>query len=550
MFTSGHRCQSDHQLQPSSVPHSPRAPQTSQHSSNPIWQHLAMCAQTKEAIGGPANVQELEADRAAEQAMGSSSGAVSYSLARSGDAGKSAGGGQPIPDATRLFFESRFGHDFSGVRLHTDHAAHEAAQTVGARAFAVGSDVGFDHRGFSPQRFEDHHLLAHELAHVVQQRQAGTRSPGPTDQSDPVTAQPPAEQAADAAATAIASGERAPAQPSQPVQVGRQLPYQPYPAPMPGALPRQPAAPPTPAPVEKKKIEEPPPAPEEKKTTKKRAPVGSSGSFKGSPTAALLKWDYVVYENEVRLGNRKVDETPGGPVIGGWPWMTNNPGDLTGDVSARKEEPNKEDSAYRQDKRIWGEATQRGKDPQHMSDVAGSSGLSADNAAVKGFAARGDLAIFADPERGRRALKEWIEKYYKDVTLKESVKLHLGVVVATQYKGTAHVDDPDKYPKLLQEYLSDKGFPSDYVSKTKGSDIKAEEWNNVINAFGYAEGFYARRPVAGQKGKFQYIENKGIVYRCAGRDAVDVDPAYRDLSRVKSLPQDTPPEIKDLLGCD
>jgi hypothetical protein len=46
------------------------------------------------------------------------------------------------------------------------------------------------------------------------------------------------------------------------------------------------------------------------------------------------------------------------------------------------------------------------------------------------------------------------------------------------------------------------------------------------------------------------IENKGVIYRCSGRDPVDVDPVYAKLSRVTNLPQDTPPEIKDLLGCE
>ena len=113
----------------------------------------------------------------------------------------------------------------------------------------------------------------------------------------------------------------------------------------------------------------------------------------------------------------------------------------------------------------------------------------------------------------------------------------------------AGVDDPEKYPKLLQQFMSDKGYASDYVSKTKGADVQANAWSDVIDAFGYAEGFYNRRAVAGEPGKFRYVENKGITYRCSGRDAIDVDPAYSKLSRVTNLPAATPPEIQSLLGC-
>lgn len=502
------------------------------------WQALALGpagVQAKLAVSRPESPDERAADQAADRVMsmeapapvpspGFGSDVVESvrrkcaeceeeeegSLQRSAETGRAVESaprivhetlgspGAPLDGATREFMESRFGRGFGDVRVHTDGRAAESARAVNALAYTVGRDIVFRESQYAPATGAGRRLLAHELAHVTQQE----------------------------------SGQ---------VRVARQTP-----APAPGM--RVPNPPPPPTPVETKKIEEqqPPPEPEEKKTTKKRAPVGTSGSFKGSPTAALSKWDYVVYQDHVRLGNRKVDDSPGGPVIGGWPWMTNNPGDLTGDVKARKETPTDPDSAYRQDKRVWGEAIQRGAKPDSLSPVAGSSGLSEGNTAVAGFAARTDLAIFADRERGRRALKEWIQKYYGNITLAKSVQLHLGPV-SSHVTG---VDDPDKYPKLLQQFLSDRGHPSDYVSKTKGTDVKPEEWNDVIDAFGYAEGFFVRRAVAGQPGKFQYIENKGVVYRCAGRDPIEVDPAYRELSRVKNLPQDTPPEIKDLLGCE
>ena len=535
--------------------------------SNPLWQSLAMrplAIQPKLAVGQPGDPYEQEANRVADRVMrlaAPQSGEAEHSLSftsvraqrKCGECEEeeekkvqrkelgpnSAPGvappivqetlratGQPLDSETRAFMEPRMGHDFGEVRVHTNPQAAQSARAIDAVAYTVGKDIVFRETHYAPASNEGRRLLAHELAHVAQQAQARGAATRQTDRND---------------FAAVSS--------RHPVQVARQT--FPSPAPVPPYSPPTPAPPPMPqqkGPDETKKTESPSPAPEkEKAPAKKRAPVGSNGSFKdNSPTLAVRKWEYVVYQDHVRLGNRKVDESPGGPVIGSWPWMTNNPGDLTGDVNPRKENPNDAASAYRQDKRIWGDPVMRGKTPDSLQPVAGSSGLSANNTAVAGFAARHDLAIFADRERGRRALREWIEKYYGKITLAESVKLHLGPTSSH----VAGVDDPEKYPKLLQQYLSDHGYPADYVTKTKGLDVKSEEWKDVIDAFGYAEGFYNRRAVAGQPGKFQYVENKGIVYRCSGRDPIDVDPAYSNLSRVKNMPQDTPPEVKDLLGCE
>jgi uncharacterized protein DUF4157 len=77
--------------------------------------------------------------------------------------------GQPLDPATRDFFEPRFGYDFSGVRVHTDSEAAEAARTVHALAFAVGRDVAMGSGQYAPDTDSGRRLLAHELAHVVQQ---------------------------------------------------------------------------------------------------------------------------------------------------------------------------------------------------------------------------------------------------------------------------------------------------------------------------------------------------------------------------------------------
>ncbi|MEU8825094.1 DUF4157 domain-containing protein [Streptomyces sp. NPDC048636] len=79
--------------------------------------------------------------------------------------------GKPLAGPVRAEMESRFGADFSGVRLHTGAAAVQSARAVGARAYTSGSHVVLGAGG------GDKHTLAHELTHVIQQRQgpvAGT----------------------------------------------------------------------------------------------------------------------------------------------------------------------------------------------------------------------------------------------------------------------------------------------------------------------------------------------------------------------------------------
>jgi len=80
--------------------------------------------------------------------------------------------GRPLDSSTRHFMESRFGVDFSSVRIHDDSRAAEGARGLDAAAFTVGSDVVFGPGRFDPQSRTGRHLLAHELSHVVQQSRA------------------------------------------------------------------------------------------------------------------------------------------------------------------------------------------------------------------------------------------------------------------------------------------------------------------------------------------------------------------------------------------
>lgn len=77
--------------------------------------------------------------------------------------------GQSLDLTTRGFMESRFGHDFSRVQVHTDEKAAESAHSIGARAYTVGHHVIFAGRQYQPLSPAGKKLLAHELTHVLQQ---------------------------------------------------------------------------------------------------------------------------------------------------------------------------------------------------------------------------------------------------------------------------------------------------------------------------------------------------------------------------------------------
>lgn len=114
--------------------------------------------------------------------------------------------GRPLEAATRAALEPRFGHDFSRVRVHTDARAAESARSVGAVAYTVGGDIAFDSGRYAPGTPSGDRLLAHELAHVVQQRGVAAGIQASLAPDVPGNA---AEQEAERAATAVTRGEPA-----------------------------------------------------------------------------------------------------------------------------------------------------------------------------------------------------------------------------------------------------------------------------------------------------------------------------------------------------
>jgi len=108
--------------------------------------------------------------------------------------------GHPLDLATRNFMEPRFGHDFSRVRVHSDARAAQSARALGALAFTIGQHIVFDAKRYSPGNEVGRFLLAHELAHVVQQ--GGSNDVLPTT-FNVQTADTPWEREADLIATRV-----------------------------------------------------------------------------------------------------------------------------------------------------------------------------------------------------------------------------------------------------------------------------------------------------------------------------------------------------------
>ncbi len=175
--------------------------------------HSPPALQPKLAVGPAADPLEQEADRVAEQVMrmpADNIPATGISAARgqprisrkcaacqeeetlqrtaAGSVGTAPGEapgivhevlqspGQALDPSSRTFFEPRFGQDFGHVRVHADGRAARSAQAVNALAYASGPNIVFADGRYSPGSGEGRRLLAHELAHVVQQSAAPSSS--------------------------------------------------------------------------------------------------------------------------------------------------------------------------------------------------------------------------------------------------------------------------------------------------------------------------------------------------------------------------------------
>lgn len=109
------------------------------------------------------------------------------------------GPGEALPTAVRSRMEAVFDADFSAVRIHTDAAAASLAGRVNARAFALGQHIAFGTGEFRPATVVGDALIAHELAHVLQQQRAAA-SPASSAPTADTTAEGLLEKDADQAA--------------------------------------------------------------------------------------------------------------------------------------------------------------------------------------------------------------------------------------------------------------------------------------------------------------------------------------------------------------
>jgi hypothetical protein len=107
---------------------------------------------------------------------------------------------QGLDAGTRSLMESAFGESFGDVRVHTGKHAGDAAEELGARAFTRGRDIYFNVGEFDPSTREGKEVLAHELAHVAQQRRGGGAGGRGSDGREAV------EREADEASRLVASG--------------------------------------------------------------------------------------------------------------------------------------------------------------------------------------------------------------------------------------------------------------------------------------------------------------------------------------------------------
>ena len=124
--------------------------------------------------------------------------------------------GAPLPASLQEQFESSLGFALGGVRVHTGDDSVAAASSVGARAYAVGQDIHFNAGQYDPSSQAGQHLLAHEVAHTVQQGAGASSGPQPKlEVSSPGDAH---EVEADHAADAMLAGRPAALSPASGVQ--------------------------------------------------------------------------------------------------------------------------------------------------------------------------------------------------------------------------------------------------------------------------------------------------------------------------------------------
>jgi hypothetical protein len=179
----------------------------------PPAEHLPLCLQCKVAIGASDDPMEAAADRTAEEVMRMDEPAnvvkpaAPPQLRRVAAPGSNTGmcnaplivhevlraPGRPLDREARDFMEPRFGRDLSTVRIHTDGHAALSARAINARAYTSGNRIVWGEGAYAPDTPAGKRLLAHELAHVVQQGIAPQHPSVTLVQREEVDSTPPAD---------------------------------------------------------------------------------------------------------------------------------------------------------------------------------------------------------------------------------------------------------------------------------------------------------------------------------------------------------------------
>ncbi len=180
---------------------------TSQQARNVAIPHAKQhVADSKSEILG---LQHAAGNRAVSEMLKSSVGS---------EKAPEASAGKPLDDNVRGLMESRFGQDFSGVRVHIDNKANQSAKELGASAYTKGKDIVFATGEYAPGTREGQQRIAHELTHVVQQSRSGK---APSREGQLSSPHDSSEREADAVSRTVAGGGHAPAIVAQGVGIQR-----------------------------------------------------------------------------------------------------------------------------------------------------------------------------------------------------------------------------------------------------------------------------------------------------------------------------------------
>jgi len=133
-------------------------------------EEIQACIQRQEEDGEEEeSALQMRVQRQEEEEIQAKSDGTGTSGKLEADINAARSGGQPLPESTRNFFETRLAADFSPVNIHNDEKADSLNRRLNAEAFTTGKDIFFREGKYQPESDNGKKLLAHELTHTVQQ---------------------------------------------------------------------------------------------------------------------------------------------------------------------------------------------------------------------------------------------------------------------------------------------------------------------------------------------------------------------------------------------